>query len=345
MLRSSEWVSVGHPDKMCDMIVSNILDKWKRYDSSVRFALECVVKDNSVHLCGEVSSKVTVMPFQFEKWARDAVSRCGYTRKYQELWGRENVPCAHDMDFTVNISEQSPDIAKGVADNEAWGDQGIFWGMATPDSYFDYMPRDIWLARRIGERIYKSECCGIDVKTLVEWDDTREMPELVIVAAPTMTDDDTEAVERLAIEECEAAAGFPPKKVIVNGTGRFVRHGSMADTGVTGRKLCVDLYGGNCEIGGGSLWGKDYTKADVTLNAYARYLAKKYAKKHRIPTKVALSCCIGRPEFHVTVYSDNNAQILSSEVVETPEVLASRLGLKKANCYTRMCMGGMPYVV
>ncbi len=347
----SEWVSSAHPDKMCDVIVSHVLAKWiELYDKDVRFAMECLAKEDAIHLAGEITSKRWPTQFNIEQWVREAVTKIGYTRDYAESWPRGCSPCAEHMNVMLHITKQSKDISQGV-DGGGWGDQGIFWGMATPYESCQYMPLDCWLARKIGMELPNYGNFGIDIKTLVEMDDifpwkkfSKKDKMRVCVAVPTRDDDETQLALKVVSHICHAATGLDEIEITVNGTGRFVSHGTMADTGVTGRKLCVDLYGGNCEVGGGCMWGKDRTKADFLLNAYARKLAVAEAKKRNEAVKVRMSCMIGQCRVDVQVFDCFNVPLDSYSAFMGPDSVAEVVG-DIVNRPDEMCMEGMPYAV
>ena len=144
-MNTSEYVSLGHPDKTADYISEWILDEALRQDSATRYAVEVQAKDNVVNLAGEITTKASL---DFAKLAKEAVEDIGYTAEYAKCWGENNCIDPTKLEVYAYISQQSPDIAQGV-DKDAWGDQGIFWGMATPDKSTDYMRKDYWLAKTI----------------------------------------------------------------------------------------------------------------------------------------------------------------------------------------------------
>lgn len=343
MFNTSEWVSLGHPDKTADYISEYILDKLLTYDKNVRYALEVQVKDNIVNLAGEVTTSVSASKTQYESWVKEALREIGYTNEYAYHWGYENTVNADDAIVNQFISTQSQDIAMGV-DNDGWGDQGIFFGLAMKNASMSYMPRDIFYARRFGYAIYKADFCGLDVKTQV----TTRGPniEQLIVAAPVKTQEDMERIAGIVHNICHAENINPPKQLIINGTGRFVKHSSMGDCGITGRKLAVDFYGGNCEIGGGSPWTKDVTKADLTLNAYARKLAVDFIRcRGDYPgVKVKISCCIGSSVIYVTFFDLHGNEISSEKRILTPGQAVRELGFDKIS-FAYLCEKGIPYVV
>ena len=333
MLRTSEWVSLGHSDKMADYISSYLLDRHLEKDPKTRFAVEVMVKDNIVTLGGEVTSEADFSDEELTQFVRKAVNEIGYTREYQEKWGRENAVCGDEMDVYPLIGRQSPDIGYGV-DRDAWGDQGIFFGMALDRPSSGNMPRDHYLARKLGMALFDSGLGGIDIKTMVAtWDGNASH---VTVAIPLHDGDWNDVLVRQKAEEITGC-----HEITVNGTGKYTRHSSLADCGVTGRKLAVDLYGGNCRVGGGSPWTKDGSKADLTLNIHARRLALDFMRANRLRNVcTAVSCSIGSPEIEVS-YQDGHGHELKTEKTEAkPSELIRKYGLDKP-IYTRLCREGL----
>ena len=320
MLRTSEWVSLGHPDKMADYISSYLLDRHLEKDPKTRFAVEVMVKDNIVTLGGEVTSEADFSDEELTRFVRKAVNEIGYTREYQDRWGRENAVCGDEMEVYPLIGRQSPDIGQGV-DRDAWGDQGIFHGMALDRPSSGNMPRDHYLARKLGMALFKSGLGGLDIKTLVATEDGNASH--VTIAIPLADDEKREAVRKMAEEITNC------RNMTINGTGRYVRHSSLAD------------YGGNCRVGGGSPWTKDGSKADLTLNIHARRLALDYMRANRLRgAYTSLSCSIGSPEIEVS-YQDGHGHELKTEKMEAkPSELIRKYGLDKP-IYTRLCREGL----
>ena len=337
MLRTSEWVSLGHSDKMADYISCYILDRHLERDPKTRFAVEVMVKDQIVTLGGEIASEADFSDDELTQFVRNAVNEIGYTRMYQEKWGRENTICGDQMEVYPLLGRQSPDIGQGV-DRDAWGDQGIFFGMALDRPPSGNMPRDHYLAKKLGQTLFRSRLGGLDIKTLVATEDGNASH--VTVAIPLMDGDLNEETVRETAEEITGC-----RNIIVNGTGRFVRHSSLADCGVTGRKLAVDLYGGNCRIGGGSPWTKDGSKADLTLNIHARKLALDFMRQNRLRgVHTAVSCSIGSPEIEIS-YQDGHGHELKTERTEArPSELIRKYGLDKP-VFTRLCREGLFHAV
>lgn len=256
--RTSEWVSPGHPDKTCDYISSYLLDRFIEKDPSTRFAVEAMLKGRFCTLGGEVTSSACFNEKQLQWFVRRAVDEIGYTGGYQHAWGDGNTICGDEIETRQFISVQSPDIAQGV-DRDAWGDQGIFFGMAVRDPSTGFMPKDHYLARELGMELYRaaleSGIGGLDIKTMVTCRGGRT--ESVVVAIPMLDERNLKAVRGIAVAvtSCD--------DIVVNGTGAYVRHSSVGDCGVTGRKLAVDFYGGNCPIGGGCVDGEtEYLSPD-----------------------------------------------------------------------------------
>ena len=308
---TSEYVTIGHPDKIADYISEYILDRFLEKDPKTRYALEVQVKDNFVSLAGEITSTVSPRHEDFKQMVVDAVNEIGYTAQYADKWGKGNCIDPREIEVVEHISIQSPDIAQGV-DREGWGDQGIFWGMAVNNPKTNYMPLDHWYARQIGDTLFKSGIGGLDIKTQVtmKWDDDVES---VIVAIPLLeTGKEYDAKVAEVVEVVRGIVG-DCEDIIVNGTGKYVCHSSQGDAGTTGRKLAVDFYGGNCRIGGGSPWTKDPTKADLTLNLYARKKALDYLLRHGLDEcHVQIGCCIGQRDIIIQYY-DGNMRLLATQ--------------------------------
>ena len=336
IIHTSEYCSVGHPDRTCDYIVAYILDRYLERDRNARVALEAQLKDCFCTLSGEVTSAYRYTDAELAEFCREAIRKIGYTDEYRDRWGEGNVVSGSGVEVTVHISHQSGDIAQGV-NRDGWGDQGIFWGMAVNDPWRGYMPKDYWLARKVAQSLCERGFGGLDVKTQVTVEDG--LPVECVVAIPILPECEEAAtgtirnfVQSMLGSDC---------RVIVNGTGRYVTHGSIGDCGTTGRKLVVDFYGGNSKIGGGSPWGKDPTKADVTLNILARDRALAYLREHNLDeVHCAISCCIGRSEIRVSFF-DGRGECLESRVEnDPPSHIIDRLGLREPG-YAGVCVEGL----
>ena len=333
MIKTSEWVSLGHPDKTADYISCYILDRFLERDQKTRFAVEVMLKDDHVILGGEVAINANFSDEELAQFVRAAVNEIGYTREYQEKWGRENAICGDDLQTTVHIGHQSVGIGHGVC-MDGWGDQGIFHGMAVNCPEHDNMPFDHWLAKKLGTTLFKSGLGGLDIKTLVATNEGKVTH--VTVAIPMFPgSDNTQRILDVVREITDCP------DIILNGTGDYVSHSSIADCGVTGRKLAVDFYGGNCRIGGGSPWTKDGSKADLTLNIHARKLALDYMRQHGLDCVfTSLSCSIGRPEIEVSYQDGHGHELATEKVVAKPSELIRKYGLDRP-IFTKLCREGL----
>lgn len=357
--KTSEWVSLGHPDKVADYISEYILDRLIEQDPETRYALEAQIKRGHVSLAGEITTKAGsgIMISSFERWAKEAINEIGYTQNYQKRFGVENSISSEETNIATNIWYQSPDIAEGV-DKKGWGDQGIFFGYfcdETPEGQgYEYH-----LAKEIGTKLYQkalspNSFLGIDIKTQVTISidkdrDPERVIEEVIIAVPMVEGKEKEGKKEIK----EILKQFPDTfhtSVIINGTGKYTKHGPVADAGTTGRKLVVDFYGGRSRIGGGSPWTKDGTKADLSLNLLAYDLAKDYfneMKEMEAPihhTEVELSCCIGRKEvlMQLTAFDEEGNPFHTMNDMKTIKhsELIKRYHLDKP-IYAQLCREGL----
>lgn len=335
MLHFSEYVSIGHPDKITDYISEYLLDRYIERDIHTKYAVEVQIKDAFVTLGGEVSSSVYFPDDLIESFVRKAVNEIGYTKEYQDRWGKENTICGDNLRVVNHIGQQSPEIAQGVWHYKGWGDQGIFYGYAEPNPEYDYMPVDHSIAKRICKGLFESNIGGLDIKTQVIMDDS-DIKE-IIAAIPLLDESKVDDVEKFIRNMVPGNYS-----TIINGTGSYKQHSSIADCGTTGRKLAVDFYGGNCKIGGGSPWTKDGSKADLTLNLLARKYAKNICKETGKKVETSIACCIGKPDIIVTSkLLDGKGTIYKEEnVVQEPLKLIAEFELDKP-IYTSMCKWGL----
>ncbi len=282
-LFTSESVSEGHPDKVCDRISDAIVDLYLGADPHSRVACETLVTTNRIVLAGEVRGPESVSPESIEKAARNAVREIGYEQEgfHWDL-----------AEFQNYLHEQSIDIARGVdADvgsekDEGAGDQGIMFGYACRETE-PLMPAPIFYSHRILHEMAKARHAGRtpelgpDSKsqvTLVYEDGKPVRADAVVVSTQHSEDVTSERVEEIVrsfVEEVMPKGWVNGStKLYVNPTGRFVIGGPDGDTGLTGRKIIVDTYGGAAPHGGGAFSGKDPTKVDRSAAYAARYLAK-----------------------------------------------------------------------
>ena len=281
---TSESVTRGHPDKVCDQIADRILDEHIRQDPESHVACEVTCATDSVHIFGEITSDATV---DYEKIARDVIADIGYTKAGH---GFDAETCR----ITVDLHRQSPDIARGVnrqskdehLDNGA-GDQGMMFGYACRQTD-DYMPLPIELAHALARKLEDIRTSDLlpyllpDGKSqvTVEYKDgTPVRIATVIVSAQHSAEIPIEELRDDIVSQ--VILPVLPSSLIdqntiffINPTGRFVEGGPAADSGLTGRKIIVDTYGGYARHGGGAFSGKDASKVDRSGAYLARYLAK-----------------------------------------------------------------------
>ncbi len=321
MQKTAEFVSLGHPDKTADYISSYILDRMIEQDPRVKYAVEVMLKDNDVILGGEIKGNVDLS--HLRDYVLKALAEVGYSQEYAKVWGSYAIE-PDKVKVTNLIGQQSADINQGVEQN-GWGDQGVFVGYACKGE--GAINHELFLARKLNDALYNlaksDKRFGLDIKTQITLDDNDDI-ETAIAAVPMLEDVDlTDFIIK--------TLGQKPKNIIVNGTGRYTYHSSIADCGITGRKLAVDFYSTACPIGGGSPWTKDGSKADVTLNMYARKLAKENLKDND-ECFVYLSSCIGRSALpSATLKCIKNGVITTSclNVNKTPAELIKEMGLDR----------------
>ena len=329
MIKTAEAVSLGHPDKTADFISSYILDQMIKMDPYVKYAVEVMVKDNNVILGGEVNGNINFD--NINQYVHDALCFIGYTKQYSSYWG--NFAINPDKLNVINlVGVQSCDINRGV-ENNGWGDQGVFVGYACRGE--QNINRELYFAKKLNFALYNlaksSTNLGLDIKTQITLD-IHDNIDTAIVAIPMLRD------ENLDDFICETL-GSTPRNIIVNGTGRYTYHSSIADCGITGRKLACDFYSTAAPIGGGSPWTKDATKADLTLNIYARKLAVQNLYNND-ECFVYLSSCIGRSKLPSAVIKTikGGIETYSSILIEkTPNEIINELELR-APLFSDLCL-------
>jgi len=293
-LFTSEVVSPGHPDKCADIIADSIVDRLIIEDKDSRVASEVFVAGKHVVIGGEVKSKATLSDKDYEKIVKDALAKIGYDGK--SAFSKEQCLHPDDVKVQVLLNQQSPDISQGVDQTTGEigaGDQGIMFGFASSETA-DYMPAAITYARILCDKVYNyalhhNQKLGVDIKTQVTVDyGTKANFEnckpqkihTIVVSAPSVEGMQIEEVRSL-IQGLIDDAGLPTNMydknstiIHINPTGRYVNHSSLHDSGLTGRKLIVDSFGGYAPIGGGAQSSKDYTKVDRSGLYAARWIAK-----------------------------------------------------------------------
>ncbi|MDO5671927.1 MAG: methionine adenosyltransferase [Actinomycetaceae bacterium] len=303
---TSESVTEGHPDKVCDRISDAVLDAMLEQDANARVAVETFATTGQVHVMGEVTTQAYV---EIPHIVRHEVSSIGYTSSDIGFDGRS---CG----VSVSIGQQSPDIDAGVSralevrnavgeydplDQQGAGDQGIMFGYASSDTP-DLMPLPIWFAHRLSARLAEVRKKGIvsglrpDGKTQVSIgyeNDTPRTIETIVIAAqhdPDRTQQELRAALRAEVIDpvlatLEIDLDISGLETLVNPSGQFVVGGPAGDSGLTGRKIIVDTYGGMARHGGGAFSGKDPSKVDRSAS-----YALRWAAKHVVAADLARRC-------------------------------------------------------
>lgn len=352
-LFTSESVTEGHPDKLCDYISDSVLDSFFEKDPYARVACETVAGKGQILLTGEITSTAEV---DLESVVRNAIKEVGYQD--------ENL----DIDYRtckvlINISKQSADIAMGVDQSyedkegqniasEGAGDQGMMFGFAT-DETDEFMPMPIYLAHKLSKRLTEVRKQGIldyirpdgKVQVTVEYENDKPVRVDAIVISTQHTEQTDLEMLKQDMKE-KVINGIVPKELLdentkyyINPTGRFVIGGPLGDSGLTGRKIIVDTYGGYSRHGGGAFSGKDPTKVDRSACYMARFVAKNvvangYAKKCEIQLSYAIG--VAKP---VSIFIDTfgTARIPETEIIKrieakfdlTPRGIIDTLDLRK----------------
>ena len=332
MQKTAEAVSLGHPDKTSDYISSYILDRMIEQDAAVKYAVEVMLKGNTVVLGGEIKGDVSL--HNLKDYVLAALADIGYDEEYAKIWGE----CALEPDKVqlINlIGQQSAEINKGVEQN-GWGDQGVFVGYACQGE--GLINRELWLARKLNKALYDrargSKTLGLDIKTQITLDKDGKIAT-AIAAVPMLEETDLSGFVAEVL-------GEKPRELIINGTGRYTCHSAVADCGVTGRKLACDFYSTACPIGGGSPWTKDGSKADLTLNLYARKLAVENLADND-ECFVYMSSCIGKsklPSCEIKTIKNGEIKIRERQCDLKPSVLIDKLGLNKP-VFAKLCAEGL----
>ena len=326
-LFTSESVTEGHPDKICDQISDAILDEILTHDPDARVACETCASTGLVHIMGEITTNCYV---DFQKIVREVVADIGYTRA---KFGFDADTCA----VISNIDGQSPDIALGTNDEVGGaGDQGMMFGYASNETK-TLMPMPHYLASRLAERLATVRHDGTlaylrpDGKTqvTVRYEEGKpvEVTTIVISTQHAAEIEDMGKIKADLIEHVitpvMAAENMPwdNADIYVNPTGRFVVGGPMGDTGLTGRKIIVDTYGGYGRHGGGAFSGKDCTKVDRSAAYAARWVAKNVVAAglaDRCEVELAYAIGVSKP-LSIMVDTFGTAKVAEDKIVEAVE--------------------------
>jgi len=324
-LFTSESVSEGHPDKVADQIADSILDECLKVDLNSRVACEVFVTKNFVLIGGEITSKAKP---DYKQIVKNVLTDIGYTKKEYGF-------SANEVEVEVRVQQQSSDIAMGVdakkPEDVGAGDQGIMFGYATNENE-GYMPLPIAIAHklvRVATNLRKSgefKHARPDMKSQVsiDYSDTKK-PRIATILMSIQHDPDIDMnafkayiKESIMIPVAESFGLNSDFEVIINPTGQFVIGGPAGDTGVTGRKIIVDTYGGAGHHGGGAFSGKDPTKVDRSAAYFARYIAKNLvAAGVAERLEIQLGYAIGKNE-PVSIYVDTfgTSKYSSQEIVD-----------------------------
>jgi S-adenosylmethionine synthetase len=319
-LFSSESVTEGHPDKICDQISDAVLDAVLAEDPTGRVACESMVKDQSVYVMGEITTNAKP---QIEELVRSTVRGIGYT----------DPECGFTADgcnIHVNLSRQSGDISMGVVTGGA-GDQGLMFGYACDETH-ELMPFPIMMAHKLCLRLAEVRRKKIldfvrpDGKAQVTVEYEGKTPKRVdaVVVSTQHTDDVAPETLREGVLQCVIKTVIPANmldaktKYHINPTGRFVVGGPVGDSGLTGRKIIVDTYGGSAHHGGGAFSGKDPTKVDRSAAYMARYIAKNIVAAglaKRVEVQLAYAIGVAEP-VSVMVETGGTGRVDNAALVE-----------------------------
>lgn len=322
-LFTSESVSAGHPDKVCDQISDAVLDECLAQDRNSRVACECFAGSDFILVSGEITSKATL---DIEKIVRDTVNSIGYNDTQERFNG-------NSLEVINRLNKQSTDIALGV-DTGGAGDQGMMFGYACTDTA-EFMPAPIHYAHALTKQL--NECrlhmVGTDIlkpdgkaQVTVEYGADGKVARIdTIVVSTQHSAIVTPSQLREIVLQNVIALAIPADlidsqtKIFVNPTGRFVIGGPEGDTGLTGRKIIVDTYGGMGRHGGGCFSGKDPTKVDRSAAYMARLLAVNLVKQNELPQcEVQLAYAIGVRE-PVSIYVNTFGFVNREHEIELSE--------------------------
>ena len=352
-LFTSESVTEGHPDKLCDYISDSILDAYLSEDKNSRVACETVAGKNKIFITGEITSTAEV---DIEKVVRDTIKEIGYDNEKTDLDYRT-------CEIEISLSKQSPDIALGVdksleskegenIDSQGAGDQGIMFGYACNETE-ELMPLPIMLAHKLAKRLTEVRKQKIidylrpdgKVQVTIEYEEEKPVRVDTIVVSTQHNEGIDLEILKKDIKEKVINVVVPKTllddrtKYFINPTEKFVIGGPLGDSGLTGRKIIVDTYGGYARHGGGAFSGKDATKVDRSAAYMARHIAKNIvANKYASKCEIQLSYAIGvaKPvSIYVNTYGTNT--IPEEEIIKkinnkfdlTPRGIIEYLDLQK----------------
>jgi len=353
---TSEAVTEGHPDKVADRIADSILDEIIQKDKFARVACEVVDAKQLVFIFGQITTSAAI---DYEKIARQVVKEVGYTK---EEYGFDY----QNMKVMEALEKQSPDIALGVDSNDkkelGAGDQGFMFGYATDETQ-EYMPLGVVLSEALARKLTEVRKNGTipylrpDGKTQVSIQYENDIPKKITTVLVSTQHDPDISLDTIRNDVIKYVIDpIIPKdmrddqmKILVNPTGRFVIGGPAGDTGLTGRKIIIDTYGGYARHGGGSFSGKDPTKVDRSASYMMRYVAKNIVASHlarKIEIQVSYAIGISEPislyvnSYGTGVVSDEELQeIIRKEFPLTPQGIIDCLDLRRPIYKNTSCYG------
>ncbi len=343
---TSESVGIGHPDKIADAISDSILDECLKQDKESRVAVETLVTEQKVVVAGEITTSAKI---NYEEIVRNTIKEIGYTN--------ENIGFDYkNVNVEILLHAQSPDISQGVTEGvglfteQGAGDQGIMFGFATNETR-DYMPLAIDLANAIVKKAkevrekkeidYLFPDCKSQVTLLYE-DNIIQSIDTIVFSTHHKENIELEqirkdCIEKIILPTCKEYIN-DKTRILINPTGRFVIGGPMGDTGLTGRKIIVDTYGGYARHGGGAFSGKDPSKVDRSAAYTCRWIAKNIvAAKLCDKCEIQLSYAIGYPQpISIFVETFKTNKIPEEKIIEiiknvfdlTPKGIINSLNLK-----------------
>lgn len=346
ILFSSESVSEGHPDKVCDRIADAVLDECLKNDPDSHVACEVLGTNNYFLVAGEITSESKI---DVTKIVKDVLKEIGYDKE-------ELICDYHTVVVDDKIKQQSPDINRGVNQTKpedlGAGDQGMMFGYASNDTN-NYMPLPIAIAHELVREATSLRHAGAfigarpDMKSQVTIDYTNPNNlkiDTILMSIQHDPDINFEEFKKYVEENImkKVAQKFNLNtdfKVLINPTGRFVLGGTAGDTGLTGRKIIVDTYGGSAEHGGGAFSGKDPSKVDRSGAYMARYIAKNLVAAgvaDRLQVQLAYAIGVSHPisigikTYHSSKYSDEQILTVINKVFDTrPGMIIQNFSLKK----------------
>ena len=340
---TSECVSYGHPDKLADQISDAILDELREYDPLVKAGIEVMIKDNIVVLGGEISVRADVV-INYDEIIKRVIANAGYTSA--------NGLSPDNIKVINLLGKQSIEINKAVTQYATGaGDQGIMFGYATNETP-TYMPLDVYIARMALDATLKIAGLGPDAKSQVtiteQLDGTKSIDNILVsvMHTPSMSVYEVRNKVNIAVREMLQSINRTDDRIIINinPAGSWNIGGPISDCGLTGRKIVVDQYGANCEVGGGAYSGKDFSKPDRSASYYARYMAKNIVAAGIVnECKVQLSYVIGEANpssvyisgkingAHVVLSDEQVSKILSTFPLTMDDIIG-----KLDRCGTRL---------